>query len=199
VPRRDCSARCGYERPGSDHHAAGRIPRDEQDVPGERPAEASARLDRGADDDELGATLCGHARDVLAEAARPRPDDLAAHGDPVGARHRGRRLEPFSQLGERALEVGVQRQLALEDGRRDEHDPRAAVGRKPAGEVERVLGLLPLEQRDDDAAVGDRLRPQREAPRAPAELPDVRHLHRSNWYGTEARITFGSTSRSRFT
>jgi hypothetical protein len=28
---------------------------------------------------------------------------------------------------------------------------------------------------------------------------DVRKPHRKSWYGTEARITCGSTSRSRFT
>jgi len=77
--------------------------------------------------------------------------------------------------------VGVERQLALEDGRRDEHDSRAAVGREPAGKVERVLGLLLLEQRDDDRAVGNRLRPERKAARPAAEPPDVRQPHRSSW------------------
>jgi hypothetical protein len=31
------------------------------------------------------------------------------------------------------------------------------------------------------------------------EESDVGQLHRRSWYGTEARITCGSTSRSRFT
>ena len=161
--------------------------------------EASARLDRRSDDDELGATLGGYVRDGLAETSRPRPDDLAAHADPVRARDCGRRLEPLLQLGERAVEVGVQRQLALEDGRGHEHDSRAAIGGKPAGEVERVLRLLPFEQRDDDRAVRDRLGPKRQATSAPVQPPDVRQLHRMSWYGTEARITCGSTSSSRFT
>jgi hypothetical protein len=29
--------------------------------------------------------------------------------------------------------------------------------------------------------------------------PDVGRFHRNSWYGTEARITCGSTSRRRFT
>jgi hypothetical protein len=125
--------------------------------------------------------LGGDARDVLTEAAWPGPDDLPSHGDPVRACNGRRRLEPPLQLRERAVEVRVQRQLALEDGRCHEHDARAAVGSNPAGEVERMLGLLLVEQRNDDAAVGDRLRPQRETPRAPPKLADVGQLHRRSW------------------
>jgi hypothetical protein len=77
--------------------------------------------------------------------------------------------------------VRVQRQLALEHGRRDEHDARAAVGREPARKDERMLSLLLIEQRDDDAAVRDRLRPQGDAPSAPTEPPDVRQPHRRSW------------------
>jgi hypothetical protein len=185
VPRRDCSARRGRatacDGAGGDQHATGRVSREQHHVPRKRAAEAPARLDRRSDDDELGATLGGDARDGLAEASRPRADDLAAHADPVRARDRGRRLEPLLQLGERAVEVGVQRQLPFEDGRGHEHDSRPAVGGEPAGKVERVLRLLPLEQRDDDGAVRDRLRPEREATGAPVQPPDVRQLHRMSW------------------
>ena len=72
----------------------------------------------------------------------------------------------------------IERQLAVDDERSDEDDPGSAIGREPAGEVQRMLGLLSVEQRHHDAAIGP-------------------HLMR--WYGTEARITFGSTSSSRFT
>jgi hypothetical protein len=181
VPRRDCSAPRGYDRPGGDHHPAGRAAREQQDVAGERAPEAAPRLDRGADDDELGAALGRDAGDLLAEAARPRAHDLAAHAHAVGARDTGRRLEAMLQIGEGTVEVRVQRQLAVEDGRSDEHDPRPTVGREAAGEVQRVLGLSLVEQRDDDRAVGDRLRPEREAARAAAERSDVRKPHRSIW------------------
>jgi hypothetical protein len=161
--------------------------------------EAAPRLDGRADDDELGTTLGGDARDLLAETARACSDDLPAHADPVRARHRGGRLEPLLEAAELAVHVRVQRQFSLDEKRRDEDDARAAVGREPAGKVERVLRLFPVEQRHDDRAIGDRSRPAREAPGAAVEQPDVGPPHRSSWYGTEARMTFGSTSSSRFT
>ena len=108
-------------------------------------------------------------------------------------------FEPLLQARERAVDVRVERQLALDDQRPDEDDPHASVGGEPAGEVESVLCLLLVEQRHDDAPVGDRAAPACETPRAKVERPDVGQLHRISWYGTEARITFGSTSNSRFT
>jgi hypothetical protein len=144
-------------------------------------AEAAPRLDGGADDDELGTTLCGDARNLYAEAARPCADDLAPHADAVGARHGRRGLEPLPEAGKRAVHAGVQRQLALDRERRDENDPSASVRCEAAGEVERVHGLLPLEQGHDDTAVRDRPRPAREAPGAAVEHPDVGQLHRSSW------------------
>ena len=161
--------------------------------------EAAPRLDRRADDDELRAALGGHARDLLSEAARPGADDLPPHRDAVGRGHRVRGLQPLLEAHQLPVEMRVDRQLTLEDCRRNEDDARAAVGREPAGEVERVLGLLPVEQRHDDRAVRDRARPAREAAGAAAEEMDVGQLHLMSWYGTEARITWGSTSSRRFT
>jgi hypothetical protein len=156
-------------------------------------------LDRRAHHDELGPALGGDTGDLLAEASRPRAHDLPSHADAVRGRNGGRGVEPLLQSVELAVELRVQGQLAIDDERRNEHDAGTAVGGEPAREVERVLRLLPLEQRDDDAAVGDRLGPQREPPRAAPERPNVRPPHRSSWYGTEARITLGSTSSNRFT
>ena len=160
---------------------------------------ATPRLDRRADDDQFGAMLRRDARNVLAEAPRAGADDLAPHGHTVRARHRGSGLEPLLQSGELAIHVGVQGELALDDERRNDDDAGTAVGREPAGEIERMLRLLAVEQRHDDAPIGDRARPAREAARPPMEESDVGHLHRRSWYGTEARITCGSTSSSRFT
>jgi hypothetical protein len=143
--------------------------------------EAAPRLDRRADDDELGAALGRDARDFLAEAPRPRADDLAPHRDAVRARHRGRRLQSLLQALELPVEVCIQRQLALEDGRGHEDDARAAIGRELAGEVERMLGLLAIEQRHDDGAIGDRARPACEAARAAVQEAYVRQLHRISW------------------
>ena len=91
----------------------------------------------------------------------------------------------------------VDRELTLEDGRRHEDDARAAIGCEAAGEIEGVLRLLAIEQRHDDGAIGDRPRPACEAPGTVTQDVDVWELHFRSWYGTEARITFGSKSRSR--
>jgi hypothetical protein len=172
---------------------------EEQDLAGECITEPAPRLDGRADDDELRAAFGGNARNVLAEASRSRADDLAPNADAVGARHGRGGLDPLLQSGERAVHVRIERQLALDDERSDEDDLRTTVGGEPAGEVERVLRLLSVEQRHDDASVADRLRPSREPPSTPPECLDVRPSHRISWYGTEARITCGSTINSRFT
>jgi hypothetical protein len=143
--------------------------------------EAAPRLDRSADDDELGPALGGNTPDLLAEAPRPRAHDLVPHPDAVGGRHRGRDLEPLLQAHELPVEVRVDRQLALEHRRRDEDDPRSSVGGEPAGEVERVLRLLPVEQRNDDRAVPDGARPASKAPGAVVDQVDVRQPHRRSW------------------
>ena len=143
--------------------------------------EAAARLDRRADDDELGAALGRDARDLLSERSGPRANDLPPHRDAVGVRDRGRRVEPLLQSHELTVEVRIQRQLALEDRRRNEDDARPAVGREPASEVERMLGLLPVEQRHHDRAIRDRARPASEAPRAMMEQVEVGQLHRRSW------------------
>ncbi len=143
--------------------------------------EAAPRLGGHPDDDELGPPLGGDAGNVFTEAPGPRADDLPPHTDAVRAGHRGCGLEPLLQIDEPAVEARVQRQLALDDEGRDEDDLGAAVGREPAGEVECVLGLPPLEQRHDDAAVRDRAGPAREAARPAPEEGDVGTPHRMSW------------------
>jgi len=140
--------------------------------------ESASRLDRRAHDDELRSALSGDARDLLAEAPRPRADDLPSQRHAVRTRDRGRGLEPLLQRGERDVHVRVERQLALDLQRCDEDDARTAVGGEPACEVERVLRLLAIEERHDDRPVGDRPGPAREAPRAAVQHSEVRALHR---------------------
>ena len=135
--------------------------------------EAAARLHRRADHDELGAALRGDLGDVLPEQPRARADDLPADCDAIRARDGGGGVEPVPYRPQLVVEVRVERQLALDDERGDEHDAGATVGGEPAREVERMLRLLPLEQRHDDAAVGDRARPAREAPRAAVQQPEI--------------------------
>jgi hypothetical protein len=203
VPRRDCSARrgrsCTGNGTGRDHHAARRVAQQQENLAWEGTVEAAPRLDRRANDHQLCAAFGRDARDFRAEAPGPRPDDLRPDRDTVRGGDCGRRLDSLLQAHELPVEVRVDRQLALEDGGRDEHDPGAPVCSEAAGKIDRVLRLLPVEQRHHDAAVGDRARPARESARAAMERSDVGHPHLMSWYGTEARITFGSTSSSRFT
>ena len=140
--------------------------------------EAPPRLDRRADDDELRTALRRNARHVLAEASRPHPEDLASHADAVRAGHRGGRLEPLLQAAQLSVEVRIQGQLPLEHGRSDQDDLGAAISGEPAGEVERVFRLLRVQQRHDDAPVGDRARPTRETSRPAPQQPDVGQPHR---------------------
>jgi hypothetical protein len=143
----------------------------------ERALEAAPRLDRRAHDDELGATLVRHACDLLAEQPRARPDDLAPYADAVRSRDCRGRVEPVAQPALLAVEACVERQLPLDEERRDEDDPCAAVGREPAREIERLLRLLPLEQRHDDRPIADRTGPTREPPGAMVQQADVGESH----------------------
>jgi hypothetical protein len=147
----------------------------------ERAAKAAPRFDRRADDHELRAALRSEPCDVLAEAAGPGADDLAPHSNAVRACDGCCGLETILQGGERTVHVRVERQLALDDERRNEDDPSAAIGRQPTGEIEGVLRLLPVEQRHDDAPVGDRAGPVREAARSATQRADVGQPHRISW------------------
>ena len=159
--------------------------------------EAAPRLDRRSDDDEFRPALGRDVRDLLAEAPGARADDLLPDRDTVRARDRGRRREPLLQASESAVHVRIERQLALDHQRRDEDDARPAVCSQPASEIESVIRLLPIEQRHDDAPVGDGARPACQASGAVVQGTNVWKLHFRSWYGTDARITFGSKSRSR--
>ena len=140
--------------------------------------EAAARLDRRSDDDELGPPLGRDARHLLPEQARTRADELAPDADSVRGGHVGGGVEAPAQGSKLGVEARLERQLALDDERRNEHNACAAIRGEPTGEVEGVLRLLPLEKRHDDAAVGDRARPAREAAGAAAERADVGASHR---------------------
>jgi hypothetical protein len=148
----------------------------------ERALEASPRVDRRADDDELSAALGRHAPDFLAEQTGACPDDLAPHADAVRRCDRCGRVEPFAQRAHLFVEARVERQLPLDKERRHENDPRAAVRGEPASEIERVLRLLSLEERYDDRPIADRTGPTRKPPRAA--------MHQSEVDGQSHRITW---------
>src|SRR5262249_38912953 len=120
VPRGDCSAHRGCpsagarDRPGGDHHPARRFAKEQEYVAGKRAAKAPPRFDRSADDDQLRPPLGGDAGDVLPEASGAGADALLPPAAPVGRGHCGRGLEPLSEALELAVEVRVQRQLAID-------------------------------------------------------------------------------------
>ena len=95
----------------------------------ERTVEAAPRLDGRADDHELRPSLRRNASHFLSKAPRPGTDDLPPHADAVGTGHRSRGVEALPERHQLPVEMSVDRKLVLEHGRRDEHDPGAAVSR----------------------------------------------------------------------
>jgi hypothetical protein len=72
------------------------------------------------------------------------------------------RADPIT-LGERPLaaqldtknpfltvEVSIERQLPVDEERRQQEDPCTTIGGEPASQVQRMAGVLLIEQRDDD-------------------------------------------------
>jgi hypothetical protein len=169
------------ERPGRDHHPARRLAQDRLHVRRESPAEAAARLHRRADHEQLGSVVVGDLRQVTAESPLARTDDAPPHADAVRVGDRGRAVEPGAELGDLVVELRVERQLLLDDERRDEDDVGSAVGGEPARKIERVLRLRPAEERDDDAAIADRRGAAGEAARPLAHPAKVGPLHRMTW------------------
>ncbi len=141
--------------------------------------------------------VVGDLGELATERPLARADDAPAHADAVRVGDRGRAIERRAKRDDLVVELGVERQLLLDDEGRHEDDVGAAVGGEPAGEVERVLGLGAAQERDDDAAVADRRGAAGEAARPLAYAAEVGPLHRMTWYGTLARITSGSKRRSR--
>ena len=117
--------------------------------------------------------------ELPSESALPRADHSACRGDAVRLGDRGGVVERSVEVFHLAVEVRIQRELLRDEERRDEDDPRAAVCGEPAGEVERVLGLSPPEERHDDAAIADGGRSPGEATGLPAERTEVGAPHHS--------------------
>ena len=105
--------------------------------------EATARLVRRADDDELGSVVFGDLGQLRAERPLTRAHDLPADAHPVRVGDRSGVIELAAEM--RDVEVRVERELLRDDERSDEYDARAAVGGEAAREVERMLGLRQAE------------------------------------------------------
>jgi len=143
--------------------------------------EAAPRLDGRAQHDELRAVVPRHLGELPPEGALACADDAPRGGHAVRLGDRRGVRECAAEVFRFGVEVRVQRKLLGDDERRDEHDPRAAVRREAAGEIERMLGLGAAEERHDDAAVPDRRRAPGEAVRLPAERAEVRLAHHRIW------------------
>lgn len=140
-----------------------------------------------------------HLGELAAERALAGTDDATVGGGAVRLGDGGRLVERGPQVADLAVEVRIERELLRDDERRDEDDAGTAVGGETAGEVERMVGLLATEQRHDDRPVSHRGGAAREALGAVAKGADVRPSHQRSWNGTLARMTPGSTRRSRLT
>jgi hypothetical protein len=180
LPRGDCSPSSG-EPAGGDHHAAGRIAKDREDVEREGAAKAEAGLDRGADDHELGTVVFGDLRQLAAEGAFARADHDPLGGDPVRLGERRSVVERGVEGADLRVEMRRERQLLRHDERRHQDDARTAVGSEPTGEVERVLRLGAAEQRDHDVPVPDGHGAAGETPCATADGRKVGPAHQMSW------------------
>jgi len=122
-----------------------------------------------------------HLGELPPESPLAGADDAPRRGHAVRLGDRRRVREGAAEGVRLCVEVRVQRELLGDDERCDEHDPRAAVRREAAGEIERVLGLGAAEERHDDAAVADRRGAPGEAMRLSAERAEVRLAHHRIW------------------
>lgn len=159
MPRADSTPPDEWSR--CDQDTAARVADDREHLGRKGPAKPEPRLDGSADDDELGSMLFDDLGEVVSERTLARADDPPSDADPVRVGDRRRVVERRLQGADLVVQVSVERELLRDDERSDEDDARAAVGGEPAGQVERVLGLVPAEQRHDDAPVPDRGHPPR--------------------------------------
>jgi hypothetical protein len=114
------------------------------------PSEAAPRLDRRSDDDQHSLHVFGRCCQTWPELPVSSPDDASVRWNPIALRHRLLACKLRPKRGLLLIEMRVERQLELDEERCDQEHARAAVGRQPAGNVERVPRRLLLEQRDND-------------------------------------------------
>jgi len=108
-------------------------------------AEASLGLDGGSDHDERGAYVLGGVGDGASELPGPCAHDLPVRADAVALGKRPLAAELDTERRFLTVEVSIERQLPVDKERRQQEDARATVGGKPAGQVQRVTGVLLVE------------------------------------------------------
>lgn len=134
-------------------------------------AEASLRLDGGSDNDEGGANVFGGRGDGASQLAGPSAHDLPVRADAVTLGKRPLAAELDTEHLLLAMEMGIERQLPLDEERREQENARATIGGEPARQVQRVPGVLLVEQRDDNhsGSAGQAASCSSEPTMAPAE------------------------------
>src|SRR6266700_5868956 len=135
-------------------------------------AETALRLDGGAEHDEGGAHVLGGVRDGASELAGPRAHDLSARADPIAFGERPLAAQLDTKNPFLTVEVSIERQLPVDEERRQQEDPCTTIGGKPASQVQRMAGVLLIEQRDDDhpGSAGEATGCSAEATMTPGEL-----------------------------
>ena len=108
-------------------------------------AEAPLGLDGGSDHDEGGAYVLGGVGDGASELAGPCAHDLSVRADAIALGKRPLAAELDTERRFLTVEVSIERQLPVDEERRQQEDARATIGGQPAGQVQRVTGVLLVE------------------------------------------------------
>jgi hypothetical protein len=116
-------------------------------------AEASLRLDGGSDHDERGSHVLRGVGDRASELTGPRSHDLSVRPDPVALGQRALATQLDTKNLFLTREVSIERQLPVDEERRQQEDACTALAGEPASEVQRMPGVLLVEQWDDDHPV----------------------------------------------
>jgi len=116
-------------------------------------AEAPLRLDGGSDHDEGGAYVFSGVGNGASKLAGPGAHDLPVRADPVTLGKRPIAAELDTEGGFFTVEVSIERQLPVDEERRQQEDASPTIGGEPAGQVQRMPGVLLVEQRNDDHPV----------------------------------------------
>jgi hypothetical protein len=116
-------------------------------------AEASLRLDGGSDHDERRAHVLRGVGDRAPELTGTRADDLSVRADPVALGQRTLATELDTKNPFLTVEVSIERQFPVDEERCQQEDACTTIGREPASQVQRMPGVLLVEQRDEDHPV----------------------------------------------
>ncbi len=111
---------------------------------------AALRIDGGPDNDQRGAYVVGSFGNGAAELTVSSAHDTSVRADSVALRNSALACEFGTEYGLFILKVSVERQLQLDEERREHENARATLRCEPAGQIECVTCVLGLEHRNND-------------------------------------------------